>query len=107
MRAQIYASVAARLHEPHLSPASVAATHHISLRRLHHLFRHEPLTVAALIRNSRLERCRRELAQEGRPSIADVAARWGFADPAHFSRLFKATYGCTASEYRQTALISN
>jgi AraC-like DNA-binding protein len=29
--------------------------------------------------------------------VAAVAARWGFADPAHFSRLFKTTYGYNAA----------
>jgi AraC-like DNA-binding protein len=32
--------------------------------------------------------------------IADVAARWGFASQAHFTRLFRARFGCTPSEVR-------
>jgi transcriptional regulator GlxA family with amidase domain len=31
-----------------------------------------------------------------------VAARWGFSDPTHFSKLFKATYG-----YNARALVTN
>lgn len=34
-----------------------------------------------------------------RPCAA-IAANWGFADPAHFSRLFKETYGYNAVTLR-------
>ncbi|MEV6342924.1 helix-turn-helix transcriptional regulator [Actinoplanes sp. NPDC051851] len=81
-----------------LGSAAVAAAHHISVRRLHQLFRHEPLTVAAQIRHDRLERCRDDLAA-GRGTVSAIAARWGFGDPAHFSRLFRAAYGCPPREY--------
>src|SRR5262249_40974898 len=63
-----------------LSPASIAAAHHISLRSLHQLFHDEGLTVADWIRRRRLESCRRDLADPAlalRP-IAAVAARWGY-----------------------------
>ncbi|MEV5413726.1 helix-turn-helix domain-containing protein [Thermopolyspora sp. NPDC052614] len=93
--------IEARLSDRELTPARIAAAHHISVRRLHRLFEDQPLTVAALIRRCRLERCRAELARGDR-TVAAVAARWGFADPAHFSRLFKATYG-----YNATALMSS
>ncbi|PRX96604.1 helix-turn-helix domain-containing protein [Allonocardiopsis opalescens] len=101
LRARIVGFIEARLPDRNLGPAAVAAAHHMSLRRLHRLFEDQPLTVAALIRRRRLERCRAELAGSAR-TVAAVAARWGFADPAHFSRLFKATYG-----YSPAALTSN
>ncbi|MCD5311254.1 AraC-like ligand-binding domain-containing protein [Kineosporia babensis] len=109
LRSRIRAFVAARLPDPGLNPATVAAAHHVSVRRLHQLFQREPRTVAALIRHSRLERCRAELAAEAHRhrTVAAVAARWGFTDPAYFSRLFRSVYGCTASEHRRNALISN
>ncbi|GLY02675.1 MULTISPECIES: helix-turn-helix domain-containing protein [Actinoplanes] len=95
LRNRITGFVEARLSDRGLCPAAVAAAHHISLRRLHRLFEGEPLTVAALIRRRRLERCRADLAAGH--GVAAVAARWGFADPAHFSRLFTATYGYNPS----------
>jgi AraC-like DNA-binding protein len=101
LRDRIAGFIEARLADRDLTPAKVAAVHHISVRRLHKLFEEEPLTVAALIRQRRLERCHADLAGSDR-TVAAVAARWGFADPAHFSRLFKAAYGYTAG-----ALISN
>lgn len=93
---RILGYIEARLADRDLGPASIATAHHISVRRLHKLFEDQPLTVAALIRRRRLERCRAELARGDR-AVAAVAARWGFADPAHFSRLFKATYGYNAA----------
>jgi AraC-like DNA-binding protein len=96
LRDRILGHIEARLSDRDLAPAKIAAAHHISVRRLHKLFNDQPLTVAALIRQRRLERCRADLARSDR-TVAAVAARWGFADPAHFSRLFKATYGYNAA----------
>jgi AraC-like DNA-binding protein len=51
-------------------------------------------------------RCRRDLldpALRDRP-VSAIAARWGITDPAHFSRLFRATYGVPPSEYRDLGL---
>ncbi len=101
LRNRVVGYIEARLSDRDLAPAQIAATHHISVRRLHKLFEDQPLTVAALIRQRRLERCRADLAGSDR-TVAAVAARWGFADPAHFSRLFKMTYG-----YNAAALISS
>jgi AraC-like DNA-binding protein len=101
LRNRVVGYIEARLPDRDLAPARIAAAHHISVRRLHRLFEDQPLTVAAFIRQRRLERCRADLAGSDR-TVAAVAARWGFADPAHFSRLFKATYG-----YNAAALISS
>ncbi|MFK0173948.1 helix-turn-helix domain-containing protein [Streptomyces sp. NPDC090306] len=96
LRTRIVGFIKARLADRDLTPAKVAAAHHMSVRRLHKLFEDQPLTVAALIRRQRLERCHADLAGTGR-TVAAVAAGWGFTDPAHFSRLFKATYGYNAA----------
>lgn len=101
LRTRIVGFIKARLSDRDLTPAKVAAAHHMSVRRLHKLFEDQPLTVAALIRRQRLERCHADLAGTNR-TVAAVAAGWGFTDPAHFSRLFKATYG-----YNAAALMSN
>jgi AraC-like DNA-binding protein len=37
---------------------------------------------------------------------AIAAARWGFTDAAHFSRLFKSAFGQSPWEYRHVALAS-
>ncbi|MER7335823.1 MULTISPECIES: helix-turn-helix domain-containing protein [unclassified Micromonospora] len=102
LRIRIRAFIERNLHEPDLSPAAVAAAHHISLRTLHRLFQSEDTTVADLIRTKRLDRCARDLSDRmlrGRPIYA-IAARWGFSDKAHFSRAFRAAYGVSPQAYR-------
>jgi AraC-like DNA-binding protein len=101
LRSRIRGCIEARLPHPELAPAMLAAAHHISVRRLHRLFEGQPESVSALIRRRRLERCRADLTRSDR-TVTAVAARWGFTDPAYFSRLFKATYG-----YNPTALKSS
>lgn len=90
------------LADPDLDPAGIAAAHHISPRYLRKLFEGEGDSVARWIRSRRLEHCRRDLARAdlAHRSVSAIAARWGFTDAAHFSRLFKATYGRSPSEYR-------
>ena len=34
--------------------------------------------------------------------ITEVAYRWGFNDSAHFSRLFKASFGMSPTQYRSS-----
>lgn len=99
---RIYAYIEEHLGSPELSPGSIAAAHFISKRHLHVLFREAGTTVSSLIRERRLERSRADLldpALHGRTAAA-IAARWGFSDAAHFSRVFKATYGVSPSELR-------
>ncbi|MFF2554976.1 helix-turn-helix domain-containing protein [Nocardia sp. NPDC058058] len=104
MRMRVQAFIEQHLGDPDLSPATVAAAHHISTRTLHTLFEGEDHTVAASIRHRRLENCRRDLLDSrllDRP-VAAIGARWGFRDAAAFSRAFRATYGVPPSEYRAT-----
>ncbi|MEU6238049.1 helix-turn-helix domain-containing protein [Kitasatospora sp. NPDC047058] len=88
-----------------LSPARIAAAHHVSLRYLHRLFRIEGVTVARWIQCRRLEMCRRDLARRaaGSATVAAVAARWGFVSASHFSRTFRAAYGVSPSEWQAAA----
>nr|WP_323378317.1 helix-turn-helix domain-containing protein [Streptomyces smaragdinus] len=90
------------LGDPDLSPESIARAHRISVRYLHRLFQGEGTTVARLIQQRRLEECGRELARRGRttPTVSAVAQRWGFVNPAHFSRVFRAAYGVSPREWR-------
>lgn len=94
-----------QLGDPRLSPAAIAAAHHMSLRSLHQLFHDEGLTVAGWIRLRRLECCRRDLcdpALASRP-VAAIAARWGFSSAGDFSRAFRAVHGLPPAEYRTSA----
>ncbi|MFF0658882.1 helix-turn-helix domain-containing protein [Micromonospora tulbaghiae] len=100
--AQVQAYVRQHLGDATLAPGTIAGARHISVRSLHRLFEDEETTVAAYIRDERLARCRRDLAD---PALSDrsiqvIAARWGFRDKAHFSRVFRAAQGETPQEYR-------
>lgn len=101
----VQAFIQQHLGDSRLSPAMIAAAHHISLRSLQQLFHDEGLTVAGWIRRRRLECCRRDLAdpaQASRP-VAAIAARWGFSSAADFSRAFRAVHGLPPAEYRMSA----
>ncbi|MEV7184996.1 helix-turn-helix domain-containing protein [Kitasatospora sp. NPDC093102] len=90
------------LGDPDLSPERIAHAHHISVRYLHRLFEGEGTTVSRLVQQRRLDACARELGRRGRtaPTVSAVAQRWGFVNPAHFSRTFRAAYGVSPREWR-------
>lgn len=85
-----------------LSPATVAAAHHISVRYLHHLFRHGQ-SIGAFIREERLRRCAEDLADPllSARTAAEIGARWCLPDAAAFSRAFRKVYGVPPGEYRR------
>ncbi|MFD0632818.1 helix-turn-helix domain-containing protein [Catenulispora yoronensis] len=98
----ILSYIECHLSEPDLTPDRIAAAHYISTRYLHKLFHEEQTTVAGWIRERRLAHCRHDLrdrSQANRP-VSVIAAGWGFAEPAHFSRVFRAAYGTTPNAYR-------
>lgn len=98
--------VDAHLDDPELTTDRVARAHFISSRQLQYLMSEEGTTLSAYIRERRLERCRVDLEDPSRAGMAiiDIASGWGFSDPSHFSRLFRAAYGLTPRAYRQQAL---
>jgi AraC-like DNA-binding protein len=103
---RVQAFIEERLGDPALSPGMIAAANHISLRYLHKLFEPQSRTVAGFIRERRLERCRRDLADPGLAyvPVRAIALRWGFPDPARLNRLFKDEYGVTPGEYRRLCI---
>ncbi|MFD0355169.1 helix-turn-helix domain-containing protein [Streptomyces sp. NPDC127110] len=105
---RIHRFVENNLGDPDLTPQVVADRHNISLRHLHALFGDQPLTVAAYIRRSRLERARTDLARAELAShpVQEIAARWGFASATGFSRAFREAYGITPTEHRALSLAS-
>ncbi|MEU8360771.1 helix-turn-helix domain-containing protein [Nonomuraea sp. NPDC048882] len=104
---RVRAFIEQRLGESDLDPAVIAAAHHISVRYLHRLFESEDTTVAAWIRQRRLERCRADLMAGGAQSVSAVGARWGLPDSAHFSRLFRRAYGMPPAEFRRAHAMSH
>jgi AraC-like DNA-binding protein len=103
-RRAIRLHVERRLGEPGLTPASIAAAHALSVRYVHRLWAQEsPETLGRHILRRRLERCRAELA-DPRRTVTEIAVRWGFRSPAHFSRAYRAHFGVAPREHRQAAL---
>ncbi|MFI7006510.1 helix-turn-helix domain-containing protein [Streptomyces sp. NPDC050145] len=98
---RIVAHIDRNLQTP-LTPAAVAACHHMSVRSLHALFSRHGETLGDLVRRHRLDRIRRDLldpAQAHVPAYA-VAARWGLPDASHFSKAFRAEFGLSPRELR-------
>ncbi|MGH2916714.1 MAG: helix-turn-helix domain-containing protein [Solirubrobacteraceae bacterium] len=100
-RAQAY--IDANLSEPGLAPEEIARACFISTRYLHSVFADAGLSVCESIRASRLERCRRDLLDPafGELPISEIAGRWGLVNAPHFSRVFRAAYGCSPRELRR------
>ncbi len=101
-REQIKALVQQRLCDPELSVAAIAAQMRVSASTVHRAWGGESCSLSDWIWARRLDGAKRDLADLslGARSVSDIAYRWGFSDAAHFSRSFKARFGCTPRELR-------
>jgi AraC family transcriptional regulator, positive regulator of tynA and feaB len=99
LRATIGQWVERNIARPDLTPATIAQAHSVSVRTVHRVFEQSGETLGALIRRRRLARARLELV-EGINPITTIAARWGFSDPSHFTRAFRAQYGTSPTAFR-------
>ncbi len=90
----------ANLKSPDLTPDLIAVACGISKRYLHDLYRGKNLTVSQQIREYRLLAARDQLTAGVRGPLSDIAYRFGFPDQAQFSRVFKARFGRSPSQYR-------
>lgn len=102
---QIQNAAVPRLRDPNLTIAELATQLHLSVSSIHRAFDGASDTPAAWIWTQRLEAVRKELGdpQHSHRTISDLATEWGFVDAAHFSRTFKARFGCTPRAYRLAA----
>jgi AraC-like DNA-binding protein len=99
---QIKRTMILRLRDPGLSVSSLAAQLHLSVSSIHRAFAVEPSTPSEWIWARRLDAVRRELIDPANAhiTIGQLAHDWGFTDPAHFSRAFRARFGCSPRQYR-------
>ncbi len=88
------------LRDPELGPEQIARAHYVSTRYVHKLFAASGAGVSAWIREQRLEGAAGELRKSPETSIAAVAARWGYLNPASFSRAFREKHGCAPRDLR-------
>ena len=101
-REQIKACARSRLRDPALSATGIAAELRMSPSTLHRCWSGEACSVSEWIWSQRLDAARRDLCDPGlrARSVSVIAFSWGFSDAAHFSRAFRARFGCSARELR-------
>ncbi|TJY69604.1 helix-turn-helix domain-containing protein [Arthrobacter sp. CAU 1506] len=102
MLRQVMGYIEDNLRDPDLKLASIASAHFISSRYLQALFQRNGLTVSSWVRERRLERCHRDLVDPSlaSESVSELAAKWGFLEPTHFSRAYKKHFGLSPREAR-------
>jgi AraC-like DNA-binding protein len=102
---KIQAFIEQNLADPALTPPGIAREFYMSARTLHRLFARHGLTVAAWIKNRRLEACRRALVSPGSQTVPinEIASRFGFSNQAFFSREFSRQYGESPRRHRLRA----
>jgi AraC family transcriptional activator of tynA and feaB len=84
-----------------LSPQWLAQHFGVSTRYVHKLFAQRGMTCQAYIVSRRLAHARHDMALSMRPMhISTLAFRWGFSNPASFSRAFRSQFGCSPRDYR-------
>lgn len=99
--------IARHLHLPTLDPDQIAMTLGCSRSTLYRLFAAHGTSVAASIREARLQRAHDLLRSLPRRPIGDIAARCGYEDLRSFHRAFRAHFSCTPGEAREAALGGN
>ncbi len=99
---RVHSLLEQQLSDANLDCAAAARYACVSVRQLQRLFQSRGLTFSAWLRRERLERCYFDLRQASgtRPTVTEVAFRWGFNDPAYFSRVFSAQFGFSPREAR-------
>jgi AraC-like DNA-binding protein len=61
------------------------------------------MTFAGYLKKLRLTEAARLLTDQAEASVAEIACSVGYANRAHFNRLFKEEYGCSPREFRRLA----
>jgi AraC family transcriptional regulator, positive regulator of tynA and feaB len=89
-----------------MSADSIAAACRVSVRHLDRLFEREGTALMRHVWQRRLVRCYRDLTDSGMQgrSISEIAFAVGFNDLSHFSRAYRARYGCSPRDTRRGCL---
>jgi AraC-like DNA-binding protein len=99
---RLKATIEGALYDPTLKPAVAAAAAGISVRYANALLAEEGTSLERFIVFRRLQHCHKALVDpaQARRTIGDIAYSYGFSDLSHFTRRFKAQFGCLPSECR-------
>ncbi len=101
-RQQIKSCITAQLGDPNLSVAQIARQLRLSPSTLHRAWAGEPCSIRDTIWALRLDAARDDLCNPafGARTISAIAFSRGFNDAAHFSRAFRARFGCSPRALR-------
>lgn len=102
LREQVKAHVRAHLRDPALTVTGISKALRMSISTLHRIWAGEACSLSEWIWTQRLDMARRELSDPllASRSVSDIAFACGFNDAAHFSRSFRARFGCAPRELR-------
>jgi len=102
-REQIKALVRERLRDSEFGVAEIAARLRMSASTVHRVWGGEACSLSDWIYAQRLDSARRDLCDPALKarSISEIAYACGFNDAAHFSRAFRARFGCSPRELRR------
>jgi len=99
---RLKATIEGALYNHTLKPVDAAAAAGISARYANSLLAEEGTSLERYIVLRRLQRCHKALLDpaQARRSVSDIAYSYGFSDLSHFTRRFKAQFGCLPSDCR-------
>lgn len=99
---RVKAFIDRHLSDPSMDAAMVAREVGLSSRHINALFKDEGTSLMRHVWACRLDRCCKDMRDSTKAGrrVSDIAFRWGFSDPSHFSRAFKQRFGCSPLEYR-------
>lgn len=102
-RAAALRFMALQAHRHDLDAAAIARGAGCSRSRLYEAFAAQNETVMGVLRELRLQRARALLEQGPRLHVGALSWRCGFADQSAFSKLFRARFGLTPTEWHARA----
>lgn len=103
LRRKVDAFISDNLSNTALNAELIAAHCQIPVRKLRDIFSVNSETLTSYIREQRLLRCREALrapSMRGK-AVFDIALRWGFNDPAYFSRAYRSRFGVSPTHDRR------
>lgn len=99
-RDRLLALVEARLCDPELRTAEMAAALGVSPRTVQNAFAQLSTTPSGHVQERRLQRAADRLRAEPGTRITDIAFELGFNDSAYFARCFRRRFGVSPSDWR-------
>ncbi|MCS5723536.1 helix-turn-helix domain-containing protein [Herbiconiux sp. CPCC 203407] len=94
--------IAERFPDPELGAEEIAAAINVSVRQLSRIFARSGQSVPQAIREARMRFARSRLSSPEHAGLAlgEIAEQSGFRSLAHFSRTYRAQFGCSPSDHR-------